>query len=166
MNHSSNYRPEDFQKLRHLIEEITESRCKNATSTIIQELRFLLKAENVTDVTDQQKSEDGLAVLYIVFVLFFFAASLLVLLLKYLRRERESSRLQKFYEDYLDTKYPSRWVCYDKTGRRLETQVSRESSGATPDSPRPTSTNTPLTTPPTTPPPTPIHASVLLEHVF
>ena len=53
-------------------------------------------------ISRQTKSEDSLAVLYIMFVLLFFAASLLVLLVKYLRRERESTRLQKFYEDYLE----------------------------------------------------------------
>lgn len=54
----------------------------------------------------QEKGEDSLAVLYIIFVLLFFAASLLVLLVKYLRRERESTRLQKFYEDYLGSRQP------------------------------------------------------------
>lgn len=47
-----------------------------------------------------------MAVVYIVFVLLFFAASLMVLLVKYLRRERESARLQKFYEDYIQNKTP------------------------------------------------------------
>lgn len=47
-----------------------------------------------------------MAVVYIIFVLMLFAVSLLVLLLRFLKKERESSKMQKFYEDYLANRQP------------------------------------------------------------
>ncbi|XP_053654371.2 probable serine/threonine-protein kinase gdt8 [Cherax quadricarinatus] len=161
---------DNLLKFRHIIQELLESHCKNATSSVVRELKIILKTNNETGVSHKSKSEDSMAVLYIVFVLFFYAASLLILLLKYLRRERESSRLQQFYDDYMDSKHPSLVVHYDNTGKLLHTQTSTESSGAVPDptnisttthvmlptfTPSITPTITPSITPTITPDPTP-----------
>ncbi|XP_045605890.2 uncharacterized protein [Procambarus clarkii] len=164
-NDSIWYLSEDLSRLRQVIEEVIENGYKKTSSSIIRELRVLLKTDNATDVSNQTKSEDSLAVLYIVFVLFFFAASLLVLLIKYLRRERESSRLQQFYEDYLDVKDPRVVVHYDSAGRRLHvrepsgasTRLTSVSLAATPTS---SPSQTPITTPSHTPITTPSHTPI------
>ncbi|KAK4296799.1 hypothetical protein Pmani_030736 [Petrolisthes manimaculis] len=158
----------ELASLRAMLEDILQSGCKNASRMVLKEVKELLQEDNnnitsttPTTATREKNPEDSLAVVYIVFVLLFFAASLLVLLVKYLRRERESTRLQKFYEDYLENKTPSMVVHYDTSGRRLQAQISRDSTTHTP---------TPMPTPPTTPidPSTasPIHATEMLEHMF
>ncbi|XP_063861430.1 uncharacterized protein LOC135101422 [Scylla paramamosain] len=163
MNESSAEAPPsraDFLALRHMLLNALQKRCSNLTEAVVAEVRALLQP-NTTQGPPQAKSEDSLAVLYIVFVLLFFAASLLVLLVKYLRRERESTRLQKFYEDYLVNTQSSAVVHYDTHGRRLQP--------TTPESPHPSS---PTWTPSLTPPTTPIDAvsltlpRELIEHEF
>ncbi|KAK3890451.1 hypothetical protein Pcinc_005608 [Petrolisthes cinctipes] len=157
----------ELASLRAMLEDILQSGCKNASRMVLKEVKELLQEDNnitsttPTTATQEKDPEDSLAVVYIVFVLLFFAASLLVLLVKYLRRERESTRLQKFYEDYLENKTPSMVVHYDTSGRRLQAQISRDSTTHTP---------TPMPTPPTTPVDSstapPIHATETLGHMF
>lgn len=72
---------------------------------------WILPLVQVADPKEEADSEENeaMAVVYIVCVLLFFATSLLILLVKYIRREKESFRLEKFYIEYLTTTYP-RWV--------------------------------------------------------
>lgn len=60
---------------------------------------------NGTDVDDAAKVEvmddSANAYLYILFVLMFYAFSIVILMIKYIKREREGSKLEYYYNEFV-----------------------------------------------------------------
>ncbi|XP_066965025.1 uncharacterized protein [Macrobrachium rosenbergii] len=143
-NTTDSFQPEDLEKLTRLFAEIMQSPCWNEFTSI-----------NRTE-GDRKKdpSEDSMAVLYIILVLTIFGMSLLILLIKYLKKEKESAKLQRFYDDYLDKRLPSMVVHYDDEGRYLKAKTTSRKISKRPDLnldlPSPSASSvggTPLTSP-------------------
>ncbi|KAK4291819.1 hypothetical protein Pmani_035374 [Petrolisthes manimaculis] len=167
---------EKIHRLKELLVEIINDVCaeervtnSNLTTIITNTLTHNNNNNNNNNNTDktplkESSTDDAMAVVYIVCVLLFFATSLLVLLVKYVRRERGSRRLAKFYEEYL-AHPPSLVVHFDEHGRRIR---PRDIEAGNPNlakassiPPSPTTTTTPSpTTCPTTPTCTPIPTPV------
>ncbi|XP_063884921.1 uncharacterized protein LOC135113570 isoform X2 [Scylla paramamosain] len=76
--------------------------------------------EKVRDFLHLVQEEQKMAVLYIVLVLLFFSASLIILLVRHVRREKETRKMERFYRDYLLTTYSRPVVYFDKRGRPLQ----------------------------------------------
>nr|XP_045587362.1 protein kibra-like [Procambarus clarkii] len=151
------HKPEEDLHFKEYISEFLKIRCSN-TLDLRGELRLSAKFGNTTGSKEQDPDEDAMAVVYIVFVLLFFATSLLVVLVKYIRREKESVRLEKFYEEYMNRRHDSLIVYFDESGRLLQSVPGRKPSGAKPrpSTPDATPTTTPTTTPVATPTVTPV----------
>ncbi|CAL4185809.1 unnamed protein product, partial [Meganyctiphanes norvegica] len=137
---------QDHQSIRDLINHIQE--LQNAASVELQKLGQVLSKgnynttnekvdlsgvinnstnisyrNNTSNSNGRDHIQDSHAVFYIIFVLFFFSGTLLGLLVKYLRRERETNKLEQFYDNYMENKFqmspPSAKVLYDNNGHLL-----------------------------------------------
>ncbi|KAK7067332.1 hypothetical protein SK128_006366 [Halocaridina rubra] len=143
---ATTFQPQDVQKLGKLISDIIQTRCWEE----------LTSEKNKTAGEEPKSSEDSMAVVYIILVLLLFGASLLILLLKYVRKEKESLRLQRFYDEYMVRRFPSMVVHYDEEGRYLKPKTSqlRRQSSTDLESVSPSVSSavmTPLSTPCTSP---------------
>ena len=73
----------------------------------------------------QKKEDEGYvdsndnAYLYILFVLMFYAFSIVVLMVKYIRKEREGSKLEFYYNEFVKRDWYKDKNLYDSTGRRV-----------------------------------------------
>ena len=73
----------------------------------------------------QNKEDEGYvdsndnAYLYILFVLMFYAFSIVVLMVKYIRKEREGSKLEFYYNEFVKRDWYKDKNLYDSTGRRV-----------------------------------------------
>ena len=57
--------------------------------------------------------------LYILFVLMFYAFSIVVLMVKYIRREREGSKLDYYYDEFVKRDWYKDKAMYDNQGRKI-----------------------------------------------
>ena len=57
--------------------------------------------------------------MYILFVLTFYAFSIVVLMVKYIRREREGAKLEFYYNEFVKRDWYKDKNLYDSTGRRI-----------------------------------------------
>ena len=82
-------------------------------SLILKKLRHQNKEdEGYVDSNDN-------AYLYILFVLMFYAFSIVVLMVKYIRKEREGSKLEFYYNEFVKRDWYKDKNLYDATGRRV-----------------------------------------------
>ncbi|XP_023334227.1 uncharacterized protein LOC111705792 [Eurytemora carolleeae] len=72
--------------------------------------------------------DESQAYLYILFVLMFYAFSIVILMVKYIRREREGHRLDSYYEEFVRRSWYTDKSLYDKTGRKVKTKIMRKNS--------------------------------------
>ena len=75
---------------------------------------------------DEDSDEDNVhyddksnAWMYILFVLTFYAFSIVVLMVKYIRREREGAKLEFYYNEFVKRDWYKDKNLYDSTGRRI-----------------------------------------------
>ncbi|XP_076055431.1 uncharacterized protein LOC143033813 [Oratosquilla oratoria] len=118
----------------------TQERCVNWTSALVSVIQHVLKGSvhiNKEDIEDdpgtkplphnnsstREEEDDLYAFIYIIFVLLFFASSLVVLLIRYLRTEKETLKIQKFYDQYM-TAQPPRYILRDAWGCQLTWNIS------------------------------------------
>ena len=87
-----------------------------------------LALESLANATKEQaasvdntpfEDDSSSAYLYIVFVLMFYAFSIVVLMVKYIRREREGSKLEYYYNEFVKREWYKDKNHYDKSGRRI-----------------------------------------------
>ena len=57
--------------------------------------------------------------MYILFVLTFYAFSIVVLMVKYIKREREGSKLEFYYNEFVKRDWYKDKNLYDNRGRRI-----------------------------------------------
>ncbi len=74
--------------MKRLIKNLTES------------LRSSIREES-EDSSDGAYNESENAWMYILFVLMFYAFSIVVLMVKYIRREREGAKLEYYYNEFV-----------------------------------------------------------------
>ena len=89
--------------------------------------------KNLTKVLEKLSEKEGQdekfvddssnAYMYILFVLTFYAFSIVVLMVKYIRREREGSKLEFYYNEFVKREWYKDKNLYDKTGRRIHFTV-------------------------------------------
>jgi hypothetical protein len=72
---------------------------------------------------DSKYDDSSNAYLYILFVLTFYAFSIIVLMIKYIRREREGSKLEFYYNEFVKREWYKDKNLYDATGRRIRYSV-------------------------------------------
>lgn len=82
-----------------------------------------LFCKNITMALDRLKpkgeyDDSSNAFLYIVFVLMFYACSIVILMIKYIRREREGVKLEYYYDEFVKRE-AFQYRLFDKTGRLL-----------------------------------------------
>ncbi len=58
--------------------------------------------------------------MYILFVLTFYAFSIVVLMVKYIKREREGSKLEFYYNEFVKREWYKDKNLYDNRGRRIQ----------------------------------------------
>jgi hypothetical protein len=58
--------------------------------------------------------------MYILFVLTFYAFSIVVLMVKYIKREREGSKLEFYYNEFVKREWYKDKNLYDNKGRRIQ----------------------------------------------
>lgn len=80
-----------------------------------------LNEEKSTETVGHDDS--GNAYLYILFVLTFYACSIVVLMVKYIRREREGSKLEYYYNEFVKRDWYKDKNLYDNRGRRIHYSV-------------------------------------------
>lgn len=68
------------------------------------------------------------AYMYILFVLTFYAFSIVVLMVKYIRREREGAKLEFYYNEFVKRDWYKDKNLYDKTGRRIYFTVDQSNN--------------------------------------
>ena len=68
---------------------------------------------------DKYVDDNGNAYMYILFVLTFYAFSIVVLMVKYIRKEREGSKLEFYYNEFVKRDWYKDKNLYDSTGRRI-----------------------------------------------
>lgn len=61
--------------------------------------------------------------MYILFVLTFYAFSIVILMIKYIRREREGAKLEYYYNEFVKRDWYKDKNLYDKSGRRIHYKV-------------------------------------------
>ncbi len=96
---------------------------------ISQTLVAMERAQRVKDkeqesVNEELKDDDnGNAWMYILFVLMFYAFSIVVLMVKYIRREREGAKLEYYYNEFVKRDWYRDKNMYDVRGRRIRYRV-------------------------------------------
>lgn len=68
---------------------------------------------------DGYYDDDSNAWMYILFVLTFYAFSIVVLMVKYIKREREGSKLEFYYNEFVKRDWYKDKNLYDNKGRRI-----------------------------------------------
>ena len=82
--------------------------------------KLLNEAEELDDPNLQTRGQDNSnAWLYILFVLLFYAFSIVVLMVKYIRREREGSKLEFYYNEFVKRDWYKDKTMYDNIGRKI-----------------------------------------------
>ena len=77
------------------------------------------KYSNNTNNYNTRHQDNGNAYMYILFVLTFYAFSILVLMVKYIKREREGSKLEYYYQEFVKRDWYKDKNLYDRLGRRI-----------------------------------------------
>ena len=75
--------------------------------------------EKKSEVEEAELADSTNALYYILFVLMFYAFSIVVLMIKYIRREREGSKLEYYYNEFVKREWYKDKNHYDKSGRRI-----------------------------------------------
>ena len=89
-------------------------------SRLVEKLNIEPKtSENETKVEETELADSTNALYYILFVLMFYAFSIVVLMIKYIRREREGSKLEYYYNEFVKREWYKDKNHYDKSGRRI-----------------------------------------------
>ncbi|XP_050714100.1 uncharacterized protein LOC126997087 isoform X2 [Eriocheir sinensis] len=106
-------------KVQDFLKQILQELCDGVALGNVKEAGFSSEASNVTaflsaaemdgerrgtkkdEEKEKDEAEQKMAVLYIVCVLLFFAASIVVLLVRHVRREKETKGIEAFYREYL-----------------------------------------------------------------
>ncbi|XP_066979189.1 uncharacterized protein [Macrobrachium rosenbergii] len=143
-----------LRKLSDVIDRKFKDECRDVGAAMILEVLDFLKFSDDERLRKKASSEPPFAVVYIAVILLFFAASVFVVLVKYMRKESESSRLEQFYQNYQDGKRARLVVRYDTEGKPLPIKRAHSSARrslvavdiGTP-SPTPSEVQTPLDTP-------------------
>ena len=94
----------------------------NATKLIhlYKNLSIILhKLHQQNDEEEHYVDSNDNAYLYILFVLMFYAFSIVVLMVKYIRKEREGSKLEFYYNEFVKRDWYKDKNLYDSTGRRV-----------------------------------------------
>ncbi|XP_064086279.1 uncharacterized protein LOC135201363 [Macrobrachium nipponense] len=143
-----------LRKLSDVIDRKFKDECRDIGAALILEVLDFLQFSDDERLEKKVSSDPPFAVVYIAVILLFFAASVFVVLVKYMRKESESSRLEHFYQNYQDGKRARLIVRYDTEGRPLPIKTAYSSARrsiipldiGTP-SPTPSEVQTPLDTP-------------------
>ena len=77
----------------------------------LSETLTILRKERLKEEDDEGYRDDSHAYLYILFVLTFYAFSIIVLMVKYIKREREGNRDESYYSEFVKREW---WVLYCK----------------------------------------------------
>lgn len=87
--------------------------------------RVLQKISDDDKENEAFEDDSSNAYMYILFVLTFYAFSIVVLMVKYIRREREGSKLEFYYNEFVKREWYKDKNLYDKTGRRIYFSVDQ-----------------------------------------
>lgn len=99
------------------MESPTKADLEEKLGVLYQNLSVIL--EKLQKENQVYQEDSGNAYMYILFVLTFYAFSIVVLMVKYIRREREGSKLEFYYNEFVKRDWYKDKNLYDKTGRRI-----------------------------------------------
>ncbi len=110
------------QQLLELYRNI--SRSLNQLSKNHRPKDIFLSSQNSTSSSQEHYNDSANAWMYILFVLMFYAFSIVILMIKYIRREREGSKLEYYYNEFVKRDWYKDKNLYDSRGRRIHFKVS------------------------------------------
>ncbi|XP_068242590.1 uncharacterized protein [Palaemon carinicauda] len=121
-------RREMLTRLSHVIERKLKDECRDVGAAVMLEVLNFLQFSDDKRPKKKISSEPSFAVVYIAVMLLFFAASVFVVLIKYMRKESESSRLEQFYQDYQEGKRSRVILRFDTDGKPLPIRTMNPSA--------------------------------------
>ena len=102
-----------------IVEDRLDTLYKNI-SIILHKITRKTETEVTTNKPETENFDDsGNAYMYILFVLTFYAFSIIILMVKYIRREREGSKLEFYYNEFVKRDWYKDRNLYDRSGRRI-----------------------------------------------
>lgn len=87
-----------------------------------QRQKDIFLSQNTTS-SQEHYNDSANAWMYILFVLMFYAFSIVILMIKYIRREREGSKLEYYYNEFVKRDWYKDKNLYDSRGRRIHFKV-------------------------------------------